>query len=33
VSEHTDETRIKCRINKPEKFPGLEMGKVKDNGM
>jgi hypothetical protein len=30
---HTDETRFKCRINKPEKCPGLEIGKVKDNGI
>jgi len=32
LSGHTDETGFKCRINKLEKCPGLEMVKVKDNG-
>jgi len=29
LSVHTDEARFKCRINKPLKCPGLEIGKVK----
>jgi hypothetical protein len=32
LSGHTEKTGFKCRTNKPEKYPGLEMGKVKDNG-
>jgi hypothetical protein len=33
MSVHTDKTRFKCLTSKPEIFPGLEMGKVKVNGI